>query len=90
MLCFHCLSKTVPFCAVQQQQSTTVGLVLTPKYHSVVKDEARESYWEPHIAVEAGGFTVHVGGGQPDFAQGVLSATVTVASEGPLKTSYTC
>lgn len=75
---------------VQQGASVRVQLEVTPKYHSVVKDEGRESFWHPTILVEQGLLTVHVGGGQPDFTKGVLSANVTVMDTGALTTHYRC
>ena len=58
--------------------------------HHVVKSEGRDDFWTPSIFVEAGELTVHVGGGQPDFTEGVLSASVTVKDSGPLTTQYAC
>ena len=71
-------------------KTATVSLVVTPKYHSVVMNEARDDFWEPTIAVESGEFTIHVGGGQPDFTGGVLSANVDVTKTGQLTTHYRC
>jgi hypothetical protein len=68
----------------------TTELVITPKYHSVIMDENQDAFWTPTIKVEKGDFTLHVGGGQPDFTQGVLSDTVTVTEEGRLTTHYRC
>jgi beta-glucosidase len=72
--------------------SATVTLEITPKYHSVVKDDpSGKNFWTPAIAVEAGLFTVHVGPGQPDFNKGgVLDGSVTVATGGALTTEYKC
>jgi beta-glucosidase len=70
--------------------SVTVSLLLTPKYHAVVLDEGNTSFFHPSIAVEAGAIGVHVGGGQPGFATGVLHANVTVTTGGPLTTFYQC
>ena len=67
-----------------------VSLVLTPKYHSVVMNENKDSFWHPHIEVEEGAFTVHVGGGQPDWTSGVLSASINVTTGGALTTHYRC
>lgn len=70
--------------------TTTVELVVTPKYHSVVSNEGRDGFWGPKIMVEAGAFELYVGGGQPDFAKGVLRATVSVSKHGMLTTQYQC
>ena len=70
--------------------SKSVTLTISPKYHSVIKNEGHARFWHPTIAVEAGSFTVHVGGGQPDFAAGVLSSSVAVETGGALSTQYRC
>ena len=41
-------------------------------------------FWDPKRQVEEGDITIHVGGGQPDFYAGGLSATVGVSSSAPL------
>ena len=75
---------------VRQGASVRVELEVTPKYHSVVKEEGRDSFWHPTILVEQGTITVHVGGGQPDFTEGVLSGSVSVTDTGALTTQYRC
>ena len=65
----------------------TVSLSVAPKYHSVVMENVagwEPQFWEPTIAVDAGAFAVHVGGGQPGFATGVLAAQVAVRAGGSL------
>ena len=76
--------------AIDAGQTVTVQLLLTPKYFSVVKDEGNSSFWHPQIAVEAGELELSVGGGQPDFASGVLKGKVTVTDSGALTTHYRC
>ena len=75
---------------IRAGETRRVSLTVTPKYHSVVQEEAREGFWAPTILVEAGTFTVHAGGGQPDFFAGALSASVSVTSAARLTTRYTC
>jgi len=65
-------------------------MVVTPKYHSVVMEEGKDSFWHPTIKVEKGSFDLHVGGGQPVLTAGVLNASVTVTKEGTLTTHYRC
>ena len=74
----------------QLNSTKTVSLIVTPKYHSVVKEEGRSSFWQPTIAVEEGTITLHVGGGQPGFTKGVLSASVNVTRAGALNTGFAC
>ena len=65
----------------------TVSLSVAPKYHSVVMENVagwEQQFWEPTIAVEAGAFAVHVGGGQPGFVEGVVTAQVAVRAGGSL------
>ncbi len=76
--------------AIDAGETVTVELVVTPKYFSVVKDEGNSSFWHPQIAVEAGALELSVGGGQPDFANGVLKGKVIVKDSGALTTHYTC
>ena len=78
---------------VAKGQSTKVTLTIAPKYHCVVKNEGRDGFWSPKLQVEQGELSVHVGGGQPDFAAkagAVLSATATVTAEGTLNSHYRC
>eukprot|EP01051_Picozoa_sp_SAG22_P009236 SAG22_NODE_755_length_7442_cov_2.270598_4_plen_304_part_00 len=70
--------------------TATVLLVVHPKYFSVVKNEGTNSFWTPSIEVEAGALAIHAGGGQPDFTDGVLSASVVVKAGGALSTEYKC
>ena len=65
-------------------------MLVTPKYHSVIKDEGNSSFWSPSIVVEKGAFTLHIGGGQPGLTAGTLEASVTVNDEGALTTEYRC
>ena len=76
--------------AIAAGETVTVELVVAPKYFSVVKDEGNSSFWHPQIVVEAGDLELSVGGGQPDFTDGVLKGTVTVKDSGPLTTHYKC
>jgi beta-glucosidase len=76
--------------AIDAGKTVTVELVVSPKYFSVVKNEGNSSFWHPQIAVEAGALELSVGGGQPDFASGVLKGKVTVKNSGALTTHYTC
>lgn len=41
---------------------------------------ADADFWDPKREIEAGVISVHVGGGQPEFYAGSLSATVTITS----------
>lgn len=45
---------------------------------------------KPTIAVQAGGVTVSVGGGQPGFTSGVLNTSLTVTHSGTLSTHFRC
>lgn len=76
--------------AIEVGKTKTVELVVAPKYFSVVKNEENSSFWHPHIAVEAGELELSVGGGQPDFTDGVLKGKVTVKDSGALTTHYKC
>jgi beta-glucosidase len=69
---------------------TTVSLLLTPKYHSVVHDAGKDAFWTPSIVVEAGTISLHVGGGQPEFTSGVRGSSLHIEHEGKLTTQYTC
>lgn len=71
-------------------QTKRVTLSLTPKDRAVVRDEGRDSFWSPHIAVERGMLRLHVGGGQPDFTRGTLAASVRVTDDAELTTRYRC
>jgi beta-glucosidase len=71
-------------------KTVSVDLTVTPKYHSVVKDEGNSSFWNPNIFVESGAISLHVGGGQPGVTKGVLEVTATVKDSGALTTEYKC
>ena len=59
---------------------TDVDLILTPRYHSAVYSESSPSYFEPDVNVEEEEFTIFVGGGQPNYYDHGVSATLTVAT----------
>eukprot|EP00936_MAST-01D_sp_MAST-1D-sp1_P000772 g772.t1 len=74
-------------------EQQTVALRVAPKYLAVIRDEGRDNFWAPTIVVESGEVTLHVGGGQPDFAGSAgatLSASVRVETEAKLTTQYRC
>ena len=66
----------------------TVRLSVAPKAHSVVMEDVAgfevEKFWSPTVTVEAGDFSVNVGGGQPNTGVQVLEAAVNAQSAGLL------
>merc|ERR1712013_60621 len=65
---------------VQPGQSVTVNMILTPRYHSAVYEATSPTYFQPDVNVEAGEFTIFVGGGQPQYVQGGVSMTLKVVT----------
>jgi len=62
--------------------------VFRPKFHSVVVENLpgwEPNFWEPTINVEAGGFELYVGGGQPGPRSAGLKGRVVVARAGSIE-----
>ena len=67
--------------------SPQVELVAPAPAHSVVMENVagwEAKFWDPTLQVQAGSFTLHVGGGQPGVTDGVLEAAVVVGEGGSL------
>ena len=58
-------------------KTQVVTLLLQPKYRSAVPNDA--AFWDPKVMLESGSVVVSVGGGQPDFYKGALTASVLVS-----------
>ena len=68
--------------ALAPGESRVISLRVSPEYRSVVHASS-DAYADARF-VEAGTVVVHVGGGQPGFTSGTLSATVAVTGSAPL------
>lgn len=60
--------------------SKDVDLILTPRYHAAVYNDTSPTYYEPDVNIEKGDFMVYVGGGQPQYYDGKVSAKMTVTT----------
>ena len=72
---------------VPQGGSMTVVLMVKPEAHTVVTSDAGGEVIyvaSADVQIEQGDITLHVGGGQPDYYDGSLSATATVATAAAL------
>lgn len=68
--------------SISAGHSARVNLILLAKYRFVVPDSA--TMWDPQTRVEAGYVTLSVGGGQPDYYKGTLTASVLVSDSARL------
>jgi beta-glucosidase len=69
--------------AVAPGESRTVELAVAPEVRSVFKGTASSPYTDLR-QIEAGLVSLSVGGGQPQFTSGTLSASVVVTGSAPL------
>ncbi|XP_065837827.1 uncharacterized protein [Oscarella lobularis] len=63
---------------VPKGQSTNVSLAITPEFHAYVPLTKNPYTGSAEVSVEAGPLNVYVGGGQPDYFEGHLSAVANV------------
>jgi beta-glucosidase len=62
---------------IPSKRSISVALSIAPAFHSVVY--SADSIYQPStLTVEAGPLEIYVGGGQPQYYAGHVSATVTI------------
>eukprot|EP00030_Apusomonadida_sp_AF-17_P007579 a841981_43.p1 GENE.a841981_43~~a841981_43.p1 ORF type:complete len:887 (-),score=386.87 a841981_43:100-2733(-) len=74
---------------IPAKTSTTVALTIEPYYHSVVYNGTANSgseFWDATVVVEAGPLQIYVGGGQPKYFEGHLSAAVTILNTQAVET----
>ena len=72
---------------VRKGASVSVVLTLRPEAHSVVtSDEGGEAIYGASAdqSVQKGSISLHVGGGQPDYYAGSISARASITATAPL------
>eukprot|EP00039_Didymoeca_costata_P007118 m.96434 g.96434 ORF g.96434 m.96434 type:complete len:835 (+) comp13547_c1_seq2:207-2711(+) len=75
---------------VEKGSTKQVRLAVTPKYFYVVKENGKSDFWDPSLMVEKGTLQIFVGGGQPDYTEGVLKTSVDITASAKLSKLYSC
>jgi beta-glucosidase len=72
---------------IKQKESTTVTMVIKPKHHTaILEDAGGDAIFTASSSevIESGSIELHVGGGQPGYFEGSLSTTVAVTTTSKL------